>query len=147
VAETLSGNPVLFTTEDQLTDMLLMKDGIGHRLYKTEAELATALRVSRIVTVSVMEGHKVQDKPLLGIVVNLKDYTVGADKGGAVSLFDDFDIDYNRMIYLIETRCSGALTVPFSALILFEGEIPENPVDGDVKRSKTTHTDDDGNNG
>ena len=142
-----SGNPVLFTTEDQLTDMLLMKDGIGHRLYKTEAELATALRVSRIVTVSVMEGHKVQDKPLLGIVVNLKDYTVGADKGGAVSLFDDFDIDYNRMIYLIETRCSGALTVPFSALILFEGEIPENPVDGDVKRSKTTHTDDDGNNG
>ena len=143
-----SGNPILFTTEDHLTDMLLMKDGIGHRLYKTEAELATALRVSRIVTVSVMEGHQVGGKNLLGIVVNPKDYTVGADKGGAVSMFDDFDIDYNRMIYLIETRCSGALTVPFSALILFEAEVPTS-VDGDVQRSKTTTTpgDDEGNNG
>ena len=133
-----SGNPTLFTTEDQLTDMLLMKDGIGHRIYKTEAELATALRVSRIVTVSVMEGHQVGGKNLLGIIVNLKDYTVGADKGGAVSLFDDFDIDYNKMIYLIETRISGALTVPYSALILFESEVPES-VDGDVQRSKTVN--------
>ena len=143
-----SGNPVLFTTEDQLTDMLLMKDGIGHRIYKTEAELATALRVSRIVTVSVMEGHQVGGKNLLGIIVNLKDYTVGADKGGAVSLFDDFDIDYNKMIYLIETRISGALTVPYSALILFETETPTS-VEGGVMRSKTVHEDDDdeSNNG
>ena len=113
-----SGNPILFTTEEWLTNMLLIEDGIGHFMYKSEAELATTLRVSRIVTVEVMEGVQVGGKDLLGIVLNPSDYTFGADKGGAVSLFDDFDIDYNRMKYLIETRCSGALTKPFSAITL-----------------------------
>jgi hypothetical protein len=111
-----SGNPTFFTTEDWLTEMLLLKDGIGHRLYKTEAELATALRVSKIVTVEVMEGYKVDDKPLVGIIVNLTDYNVGADKGGEKNLFDDFDIDYNQYKYLIETRRSGALIKPYSAM-------------------------------
>ena len=113
-----SGNPILFTTEEMLTNMLLIEDGIGHFLYKSEAELATTLRVSRIVTVEVMEGYQISNKDVLGIVVNPADYTFGADKGGAVSLFDDFDIDYNQMKYLIETRCSGALTKPFSAITL-----------------------------
>ena len=113
-----SGNPILFTTEEMLTNMLLIEDGIGHFLYKSEAELATTLRVSRIVTVEVMEGYQINSKDVLGIVVNPTDYTFGADKGGAVSLFDDFDIDYNQMKYLIETRCSGALTKPFSAITL-----------------------------
>ena len=111
-----SGNPTFFTTEDWLTEMLLLKDGIGHRLYKTEAELATALRVSKIVTVEVMEGQEIDDKPLVGIIVNLTDYNVGADKGGEKNLFDDFDIDYNRYKYLIETRRSGALIKPYSAM-------------------------------
>ena len=111
-----SGNPTFFTTEDWLTEMLLLKDGIGHRLYKTEAELATALRVSKIVTVEVMEGYEVDDKPLVGIIVNLTDYNVGADKGGEKNLFDDFDIDYNQYKYLIETRRSGALIKPYSAM-------------------------------
>ena len=113
-----SGNPILFTTEEMLTNMLLIEDGIGHFLYKSEAELATTLRVSRIVTVEVMEGYQINSKDVLGIVVNPSDYTFGADKGGAVALFDDFDIDYNQMKYLIETRCSGALTKPFSAITL-----------------------------
>lgn len=117
-----SGNPVFFTTEDVLTEMLLLKDGIGHRLYKTEAELATALRVSSIVTVEAMEGHKVDGKNLVGVIVNLADYTVGADKGGAIANFDDFDIDFNKYSYLIETRCSGALTKPFSAMTILMGE-------------------------
>jgi len=111
-----SGNPTFFTTEDWLTEMLLLKDGIGHRLYKTEAELATALRVSKIVTVEVMEGQEIDEKPLVGIIVNLTDYNVGADKGGEKNLFDDFDIDYNQYKYLIETRRSGALIKPFSAM-------------------------------
>ena len=114
-----SGNPTLFTTEDNLTDMLLLEDKIGHRLYKNEAEVAQALRVKEIVTVPQMEGMKGKlGGELFGIVVNLADYTVGADKGGAVSMFDDFDIDYNQQKYLIETRCSGALTVPFSAMAI-----------------------------
>ena len=117
-----SGNPVFFTTEDVLTDMLLLEDNMGHRLYKSEAEVASAMRVSRIVTVQVMEGQqRTVDsvaRDLVGIIVNLSDYTVGADKGGAVSMFDDFDIDYNQMKYLIETRCSGALTVPYSAIVI-----------------------------
>ena len=119
-----SGNPILFTTEDMLTDMLLIEDTQGYRIYKTEAELATALRVSRIVTVPVMEGLTVSvsgsDKAVHGIILNLADYNVGADKGGAINMFDDFDIDYNQMKYLIETRCSGALTKPFSAIVLRE---------------------------
>ena len=114
-----SGNPTLFTTEDMVTECLLLEDSIGHKLYKSEAELATTLRVKEIVTVEVMEG--VQDKnshDVAGIVVNLADYNVGADKGGAVNMFDDFDIDYNQQKYLIETRCSGALIKPYSAIAL-----------------------------
>lgn len=133
-----SGNPTLFTTEDMLTDMLLLEDQIGHALYKTEAELATKLRVKEIVTVPVMEGHTINDVPLMGIIVNLADYKIGADKGGAVEMFEDFDIDYNREKYLIETRCSGALVKPFSAIVLFEGTAPAS-VDGNVKRSKTQY--------
>ena len=98
--------------------MLLLEDDIGHKLYKTEAELATALRVSKIVTVPVMENISTDGKELMGIIVNLVDYNVGADKGGAVAMFDDFDIDVNQMKYLIETRCSGALIRPKSAMIL-----------------------------
>ena len=114
-----SGSPTLFTTEDMVTECLLLEDGIGHKLYKSEAELATTLRVKEIVTVEVMEG--VQDKnshDVAGIIVNLADYNVGADKGGAVNMFDDFDIDYNQQKYLIETRCSGALVKPYSAIAL-----------------------------
>ena len=114
-----SGSPTLFTTEDMVTECLLLEDSLGHKLYKTEAELATTLRVKEIVTVEVMEG--VQDKnshDVAGIVVNLADYNVGADKGGAVNMFDDFDIDYNQQKYLIETRCSGALVKPYSAIAL-----------------------------
>ena len=117
-----SGNPVFYTTEDILTDMLLLEDNMGHRLYKSEAELASAMRVSRIVTVQVMENQKRTvsgvDRDLVGIIVNLTDYTVGADKGGQVSMFDDFNINFNKMEYLIETRCSGALTVPYSAIVI-----------------------------
>ena len=113
-----SGNPKLFTTADMLTEMLLLEDGIGHKLYKSITELATALRVSEIVEVEVMEGQTVNSKELAGVIVNLNDYNVGADKGGAVSLFDDFDIDYNQYKYLIETRCSGALIKPFSAMTI-----------------------------
>lgn len=117
-----SGNPVFYTTEDVLTDMLLLEDNMGHRLYKSEQEVASAMRVSRIVTVQVMENQKRSvsgvDRDLIGIIVNLSDYIVGADKGGAVSMFDDFNILYNKMQYLIETRCSGALTVPYSAIVI-----------------------------
>ena len=117
-----TGNPVFYTTEDVLTDMLLLEDNMGHRLYKSESEVASAMRVSRIVTVQVMEGQKRTvdnvERSLVGIIVNLSDYTVGADKGGAVAMFDDFDIDYNKQKYLIETRCSGALTVPYSAIVI-----------------------------
>ena len=113
-----SGNPVFFTTEDVLTEALLLEDSIGHRLYKDVKELANAMRMSDIVTVPVMEGQKgPKDGDLLGIAVNLADYNVGADKGGNVNLFDDFDIDYNQQKYLIETRCSGALTKPYSAMV------------------------------
>lgn len=97
--------------------MLLLEDTIGHTLYADEAALARKLRVSNIVTVPQMEGMKgAKGGDLFGIIVNLSDYTVGADKGGAVSMFDDFDIDFNAMKYLIETRCSGALTTPYSAI-------------------------------
>ena len=116
-----SGNPKMFTTADMLTEMLLLEDGIGHKLYKSVSELATALRVSEIVEVEVMEGKKVGGRDLAAIIVNLQDYNLGADKGGAVSLFDDFDIDYNQYKYLIETRCSGALIKPFSAMTVTLG--------------------------
>ena len=131
-----SGTPMFFATNEVISDLLLAKDTIGRRLYKDENELKAALRVSRIVEVPVMEGVQrtgtstVVDPEtstettvnhtwdLKAIIVNPIDYTVGADKGGAVSLFDDFDIDYNQMKYLIETRCSGALTHPYSAIVL-----------------------------
>ncbi len=125
-----SGNPVFYTTEDVLTDMLLLENQIGDVKYKTKQELANRLRVSDIVTVEVMEGQTRKgetskgdvtasankDLNLVGLIVNLKDYNVGADKGGAVSMFDDFDIDYNQQKYLIETRCSGALIKPYAAI-------------------------------
>ena len=114
-----SGNPTLYTTEDMLTEMLLLEDTIGHKLYKTIQELATALRVSEIVTVEPMEGLKIDtNKEVAGIIVNLTDYNVGADKGGETTMFDDFDIDFNQYKYLIETRFSGALIKPFSAITL-----------------------------
>ena len=118
-----SGNPTLYTTEDVLTDLLLLEDSTGRVIYETEDKLRSALRVSAIVTVPVMEGLKRTDEEsnelnLMGIIVNLNDYNVGADKGGAVNMFDDFDIDYNAQKYLIETRCSGALVKPFSAIAL-----------------------------
>lgn len=114
-----SGTPTMFTTEDALTEMLLLEDGMGRPLYADEAALARKLRVSKIVTVPEMEGRKgAKGGDLAAVIVNLADYTVGADKGGAVSMFDDFDIDYNAMKYLIETRCSGALTTPYSAMAI-----------------------------
>ena len=117
-----SGNPILFTTEDMLTDMLLLKDQIGHYMYNSVTDLATRLRVRQIVTVEVMENQtrSVTSKThtLRGIIVNPIDYNIGADRGGAVSMFDDFDIDYNQQKYLIETRCSGALIKPFSAIAI-----------------------------
>ncbi len=117
-----SGNPSFFTTEDWVTEMLLLKDGIGHRLYKTMEELATAIRAKEIVTVEAMEGYQVFDKPLVGVYVNLTDYNVGTDKGGEKNLFDDFDIDYNQYKYLIEQKFSGALVKPFSAMTVYINE-------------------------
>lgn len=117
-----SGNPVMFMSEDMLTDCLLLEDTNQRVIYDTVDKLATALRVSKIVTVPVMDGLTrvvgANTHTLAGIYVNLTDYNIGADKGGAVNLFDDFDIDYNQMKYLIETRCSGALTKPYSAVAL-----------------------------
>ena len=118
-----SGEPSLYITEDVLTDCLLLEDRNGRVIYETEEKLRTALRVKEIVSVPVMEGLKRKngdnkDVYLMGIIVNLKDYNVGADKGGAVNMFDDFDIDYNAQKYLIETRCSGALIKPYSAISL-----------------------------
>lgn len=118
-----SGAPVLFTTEDLLTDCLLIEDTTGRIIYDSVDKLATALRVSEIITVPVMEGcvrtgTDGMKYDVLGIIVNLKDYKIGADKGGAVNMFDDFDIDYNAQKYLIETRCSGALVKPYSAIVV-----------------------------
>lgn len=115
-----SGSPTLFTTEDVITNCLLLEDKNGRVIYDTVDKLATALRVKEIVAVEVMEGAKTKvetvEKPLMAIMVNLVDYYVGADKGGAVNMFDDFDIDYNQQKYLMETRCSGALVKPYSAI-------------------------------
>lgn len=118
-----SGNPVLFTTEDFVTDCLLLEDTTGRVIYDSVSKLASVLRVSDIITVPVMEGltrttTEGKTRNLLGIIVNLADYNVGADKGGAINMFEDFDIDYNQQKYLIETRCSGALTKPYSAIAL-----------------------------
>ena len=118
-----SGDPTLYTTEDVVTDCLLLEDTTGRVIYDTMEKLRTALRVKEIVTVPVMEGltrtnAESETLSLMGIIVNLADYNVGADKGGAINMFDDFDIDYNQQKYLIETRCSGALIKPFSAISL-----------------------------
>lgn len=114
-----SGQPTLYTTEDMVTDMLLLTDANGRDLYESETKLATKLRVKEIVVVPPMEGVMGKnDLPLMGIIVNLNDYDNGADKGGAINMFDDFDIDYNQQKYLIETRCSGALVKPYSAIAL-----------------------------
>ena len=120
-----SGNPKLYMGEDLLTECLLLEDGFGHLKYDSVSSLANTLRVSEIVTVPLMDERTIADadgRKVLGIIVNLNDYTVGADKGGEVNMFDDFDIDYNQMKYLIETRISGALTKPFSALTIFGAE-------------------------
>jgi hypothetical protein len=114
-----SGQPTLYTIEDILTDCLLLTDTTGRDLYTDVAQLAKKLRVKEIVTVPVMEGVNGKNGgALMGIIVNLADYNVGADRGGAVNMFDDFDIDYNQQKYLIETRCSGALIKPYSAIAL-----------------------------
>ena len=114
-----SGEPTLYTTEDVVTNCLLLEDKMGHLMYDSVSKLANVLRVKEIVTVPVMEGAKGPNKKdLMGIIVNLADYNIGADKGGAVNMFDDFDIDYNQQKYLIETRCSGALVKPYSAIAL-----------------------------
>ena len=114
-----SGQPTLYTTEDILTDCLLLTDTTGRDLYTDVAQLAKKLRVKEIVTVPVMMGVNGKNGgALMGIIVNLADYNVGADRGGAVNMFDDFDIDYNQQKYLIETRCSGALIKPYSAIAL-----------------------------
>lgn len=116
-----AGSPTLFTTEDMISDMLLLEDQIGRRLYNTVEDLKTVLRVSAIVPVEVMENktREVTGKTynLMGIIVNMADYNVGTDGGGNISMFDDFDIDYNQQKYLMETRCSGALIKPFSAMV------------------------------
>jgi len=125
-----SGVPSFFTTPDVSGDMLLLKDSNGRRLYNTENDLAAGIRAKEIVEVPVMEnivvdnGDGTQNR-LLGIIVNMNDYSIGADKGGSVSLFDDFDIDYNQYKYLIETRCSGALTLPKSAIAFWKTEATE----------------------
>ena len=109
-----SGKPTFFTTEDLLTELLLIEDQNGRRIYESEATLATAMRVKEIVTVPEMESYT----DIYGIIVNMADYNTGADKGGSVNMFDDFDIDYNQMKYLMETRMSGALVKPYSAIVL-----------------------------
>ena len=122
-----AGNPTCYMTEDMLTNMLLLEDGIGHRLYKTEAEVASAMRVSRIVTVPLMdnltrtvavEGGGSETRTLQAIIVNLSDYQVGTDRGGEIKSYEQFDIDYNQEKYLLETRCSGALITPYSAIVI-----------------------------
>lgn len=117
-----SGKPVMYMPEDMLTDCLLLEDTNGRMIYDTVDKLATVLRVSKIVTVPVMEGLKrvkgANTHFLGGIYVNLNDYNLGADKGGAVNMFDDFDIDYNAQKYLIETRCSGAMIKPYGAVAI-----------------------------
>ena len=119
-----SGSPTLYTDEDTLTDMLLLEDSTGRIIYDSVDKLATALRVKEIVTAPIFENLtrtvSGATRSLKGIIVNLADYNIGADKGGAVNMFDDFDIDYNQQKYLIETRCSGAMIKPFAAMVIEE---------------------------
>lgn len=129
-----TGVPTFFTTPDISGDMLLLKDTTGRRLYNTEADLAAGIRVKEIVEVPVMENKVIVLEPptaskdglqkrLIGISVNMNDYSLGADKGGSITMFDDFDIDFNQYKYLIETRCSGALTMPHSAIAYWKLEV------------------------
>ena len=129
-----SGQPIMFTSEALLTEMMLLEDGLGHPLYVDEAALARRMRVSRIVPCPVLDNHTIDGAAVYAIIVNLNDYNIGADKGGEVNMFDDFDIDYNQQKYLIETRISGALIRPYSAILLKaattttpDEEDPENP--------------------
>jgi HK97 family phage prohead protease len=122
-----SGNPTFYTTDDYLTDALLLKNGINERLYKSEAEVATAMRVKEVVPVEVMEGQQIAiteegvttNYPLMGVSVNLVDYNIGTNGGAKTDFFDDFDIDFNQYKYLYETRMSGALIKPFSAISFY----------------------------
>lgn len=129
-----SGTPTFFTTPDVNGDMLLLKDSTGRRLYNTEADLAAGIRAKEIIEVPVMENKIVvitppevgvvgSQKRLIGVSVNMSDYSLGADKGGSIAMFDDFDIDFNQFKYLIETRCSGALTMPHSAIAYWKLEV------------------------
>lgn len=129
-----SGTPTFFTTEDVVTDMLLIEDQNGRRIYNSITELATALRCKEIVTIPEMEAEAYKD--IYGVIVNMNDYTAGADKGGAVNMFDDFDIDYNQMKYLIETRMSGALTVPYSAIVLKKEATASTPSTGGTTQTQ-----------
>lgn len=129
-----SGTPTFFTTEDVVTDMLLIEDQNGRRIYNSITELATALRCKEIVTIPEMEAEAYKD--VYGVIVNMNDYTAGADKGGAVNMFDDFDIDYNQMKYLIETRMSGALTVPYSAIVLKKEATASTPSTGGTTQTQ-----------
>lgn len=118
-----SGNPTLYTTEDLIAEMLLLEDTTGRRLYTSIEDLKSILRVSNIIAITELVGlvrptTDSKKHSVMGIIVNLSDYSIGTNKGGQVSLFDDFDIDYNQQKYLIETRCSGALTVPYSAMVI-----------------------------
>lgn len=120
-----SGNPVMFTTQAWLTEMLLLEDGIGHFLYPDKGKLATTLQVSKIVTVPVMKGQTLGGNPLAALIVDLKDYNVGTNRGGEINFFDDFDLDVNQQKWLIETRCSGTLVRPFSAIsVVIGGSAP-----------------------
>ena len=121
-----SGKPTFYTTEDCLNDLLLLEDQNGRVLYESIDKLATAMRVKEIVTIPEMEKYT----DIYGIIVNMNDYQAGADKGGAVAMFDDFDIDYNQMKYLMETRMSGALVVPFSAIVLRKADKVDETTEG-----------------
>ena len=111
--------PTLYITEDMLADLQLMRDTTGRDLFTSVDQIANKLRVKEIVAVPVFDGFKLDvTKPLVGIIVNPYDYGFGTDKGGEVSMFDDFDIDFNQYKYLMETRCSGALRVPYSAITI-----------------------------
>lgn len=135
-----TGTPTFFTTDDVLTDMLLIKDKVGRRLYSTETELAAALRVGSIVVVEVMEDAA----DVFGIIVNMADYTIGADKGGQLAMFDDFDIDYNQQKYLMETRISGALTKAKTAVVIKRSSgntvVPQAPAFNEATNELTVPT-------
>lgn len=137
-----TGNPTLYISEDTAAEFLLMKDSDGRKMYKSLTDIAQEMRVSNIVTVNEMAGLVRDAKDgkvhnVLGLMVNLSDYSVGTDRGGEVTMFDDFDIDYNQQKYLIETRCSGALTVPYSAMVI--EEVTEAPMMMSLSHEEEDH--------